>query len=330
MAEQAKTCLMCHQPADSLPLSTSLFSGSWPGIGLGLAIVIGLIWWVTRSQGAFNGVAQVVEPETPTATATITPAPTNTSTPTPSPTLTPVPTPTPRTHVVESGQALVNIALLYGVDVEELKTLNKIEDVRTLRPGQVLIIPESPQAETSTPLLPNLMVYTVKEGDTLSSIAFENGTPMEAIIAANPNINLDLIYPGEEIVVPLSTPTPTLTPTPLPTETPTPGPRYIAPNLLSPANGQMVNGSTLMLTWTSTGLLDKNEFYVVQLSWPNDEKSEYWLKNSSLRLSKAGRPAPGLVIWGVAIKRQSGVSANGAPVGEFLAQPNGVRTFNWQ
>ena len=330
VAEQAKTCLMCHQPADSLPLSTSVFSGSWLGIGLGLMIVIGLIWWVTRSQGSFNSVAQAVEPEMPTVTATVTPTPTNTATSTPSPTLTPLPTPTPRTHVVQSGEALLNIALWYGVDVEELKILNNIEDARTLRSGQLLIIPESPQSEATAPQLPNLMIYIVEEGDTLSSIAFENGTPMEAIIAANPNINLDLIFPGEEIVVPLSTPTPTLTPTALPTETPTPGPRHLAPNLLSPANGQTISGSTLLLTWASTGLLNKDEFYVVQLSWPNDEKSEYWLKNSNLRFLKTERPAPGLVIWGVAVKRQTGVSPGGRPVGEYLAQPDGVRTFIWQ
>lgn len=330
VAEQAKICIMCHQPVDSLPLSTSIFSGSWLGIGLGVIIIVGLVWWVTRSQGNFNQVAQAVEANTPTATATITPTPTNTGTPTPTPTLTPTFTPTPRIHIVERGQTLDTIARLYGVSIEELQVANNIEDIRFLSVGQSLVIPGVVESDENAEALPFLMVYVVEEGDTLSSIAFENGTPMEAIVAANPNLNLDLIFPGQEIVVPLSTPTPTVTPTPLPTETSTPGPDYVAPILLSPTNGQTLNDSTLLLMWASTGLLADDEFYVVQLTWPNGQKTERWLKNSSLRLAKTDRPVPGVVIWAIAIKRQTGASADGVPTGELLAAPNGARTFNWQ
>ncbi|RMF01743.1 MAG: hypothetical protein D6768_09950, partial [Chloroflexi bacterium] len=47
-AEQAKTCMMCHKPVDSLPLDRSIFSGSWIGIALGVLIVVGLVLGFNR------------------------------------------------------------------------------------------------------------------------------------------------------------------------------------------------------------------------------------------------------------------------------------------
>lgn len=47
--------------------------------------------------------------------------------------------------------------------------------------------------------------YTVKKGDTLSGIAAKFGTTVDDILAVNPQItNPDLIYPGQEIVLPSS------------------------------------------------------------------------------------------------------------------------------
>lgn len=328
-AEDVEICIMCHRPVDSFPLSRSIFSGSWLGIGLGVIIIVALVSWVNRVQGDSGQVA-VIETDTPTATLTITRTPTATGTPTLTPTVTPTPTPTPRTHIVESGETLIFIAEQYGVEVNELMELNNIEDARSLRVGQTLIIPQGPEPEANDDLLPFLMVYVVEEGDTLSSIAYEHGTPMEAILAANPDVNLDLIYPGQEIIVPLSTPTPTPTPTPLPTETPTPGPSYLLPDLLVPSNGQVIDGSTLFLNWTSTGLLAKDEFYVVKLIWPNSTTTEHWVKNSSWRISKEQRPAGGLIIWTVTIMRQTGTAPDGSPIGKPLTLPGKVQTFRWR
>jgi len=329
-AENAKICIMCHRPIDSLPLSSSIFSGSWLGIGLGVIIIVIIVSWVTRVQGDSSRVARAVEPSTPTATPTITLTPTATGTATPTPTVTPSPTPTPRTHVVESGETLIYIAEQYGVDLDKLIELNNVGDARNLSVGQTLIIPQSSEPEVNDSLLPFLMVYVIKDGDTLSSIAYELGTPMEAILAANPDVNLDLIYPGQEIIVPLSTPTPTSTPTPLPTETPTPGPKYALPDLLIPTDGQVVDGSTLLLNWTSTGLLAEDEFYVVKLIWPNSTTTEYWTKSSSWRISKDQRPAGGLIIWTVTIMRQTGTSPDGTPIGKTLTLPGKVHTFEWR
>jgi LysM repeat protein len=322
--------MMCHQPVDSLPLSKSIFSGSWLGIGLGILIIAGIVMWVTQAQANSTAVVVATETSTLTVTFTPTPTPTATGTSTSTPTITPTPSPTPRLHVVESGDTLLFISQRYGVILDDLIALNDIKDARFLSVGQTLIIPRGAEPVGNNNSLPPQMVYVIKEGDTLSSIAFEMGTPMEAILAANPNLSLDLIYAGQEIIVPLSTPTPTTTPTPLPTTTPTPRPHYLLPNLLSPADGQVLNESTVLLNWTSTSLLADNEFYVVHLTWPDGTTSEHWVRHTSWHIFKEQRPTNGLITWTVNIKRQSGTSPAGIPVGQSLTPPGQPRVFEWR
>lgn len=97
--------------------------------------------------------------KTPTPGRTATP---RSVTPTPSPrTSTPEPTraapPTPRegqtTYVVQSGDNANDIALRFGVTVEELAAANNttVDDLRTLDVGDVLIIPVPSAPPTLTP-----------------------------------------------------------------------------------------------------------------------------------------------------------------------------------
>ncbi|RLL45466.1 L,D-transpeptidase [Oceanobacillus piezotolerans] len=46
------------------------------------------------------------------------------------------------------------------------------------------------------------MIHTVKPGETLNQIARDYRTPIATIIRANPNINPNLIYPGQFIGIP--------------------------------------------------------------------------------------------------------------------------------
>lgn len=46
------------------------------------------------------------------------------------------------------------------------------------------------------------MIHTVKLGETLGQIALDYRTPLDAIIRANPGINPNLVYPGQQIVIP--------------------------------------------------------------------------------------------------------------------------------
>ena len=93
----------------------------------------------------------------------------------------------------------------------------------------------SPQPQVTRPV-----TYIVKEGDTLSAIAERFGVSLEDLMRINAISNPDLIYPGQEIIIPggelpqptptftlpFQPPTPVFTPiaTPLPTPTPVPSP----------------------------------------------------------------------------------------------------------
>lgn len=73
---------------------------------------------------------------TPTATGTLLP----TATPSPLPTVTPTP-PTVVIHVVQPGDTLSEVAVLYGSTVEAIVAANGIEDAHWLSLGQELVIP---------------------------------------------------------------------------------------------------------------------------------------------------------------------------------------------
>ena len=207
----------------------------------------------------------------------------------------------------------------------------KEEDILSV--GQEIKIPPS-RADTG-PIpgsdgLPDQIVYLVQAGDTLLDIALEHGTTVETIEIANFNLDLSVIFPGQELVVPLSTPTPSATPTALPTPTRTPSPDYPPPSLLLPANGQVVEAKTLLLNWTSPRLLDDEEFYVVQINWPNNVRTTHWVRSNSLRLLRDERPANGRINWTVSIIRRTGTSAQGNPVGLTLSPPGELRQFEWR
>jgi LysM repeat protein len=48
-----------------------------------------------------------------------------------------------RTHVVAKGETLTQISKQYGVSVEEIQQLNKIEDAKKLQAGQTIKIPST-------------------------------------------------------------------------------------------------------------------------------------------------------------------------------------------
>jgi len=332
-AERAKTCLMCGQPIDNLPLSRSLFGGSWLGIGLGILIIVGIVFVVIRYQGGRGDESRAAAQNRATSTRipTITPTPGPTNTPTSTATHTPTPRPTPRTHIIQSGENPSYIADSYGVTVDELIALNNIEDVRALAVGQLLLIPASAEGENGDGggAPPAQIVYVVQSGDTLLDIALRYDTTVDAISAVNPEANLDLIFPGQSLVVPLATPTPTATPTATLTPTPTSGPPHLPPALLTPPEGQVVTAETLLFNWTTTGLLADDEFYVLQLSWPDGSFTEHWTQSSGWRISKEQRPAAGPVNWTVTIMRQTGTNPDGALVGVNLTDPGQPRTVEW-
>ena len=74
-----------------------------------------------------------------------------------------------------------------------------------------------------------------------------------------------VIREGQCILVPMPTPTPTLSPTPSGDETPTPTPTYPPARLISPPEGALVPPGILTLQWTSVGVLQPGEYYLVEV-----------------------------------------------------------------
>jgi LysM repeat protein len=88
-------------------------------------------------------------------------------------------------------------------------------DSTALPPPAAAVIP-SPKPTTT--------VHIVQVGDSLSGIAFQFDVPVEDIMRANDLTNADLLFVGQELVIPIGglPETPAFTPVPTPTETPIP------------------------------------------------------------------------------------------------------------
>lgn len=98
-------------------------------------------------------------------------------------------------HTVVPGDTLYTIARRYGVSVHSIATANAISNPDVLVVGQALAIPLM-RAPTGP------LVYTVRPGDTLYSIAGLFATTVQAIAAANAIANINLIYVGQQLVIP--------------------------------------------------------------------------------------------------------------------------------
>ncbi len=129
------------------PSRKNRLQGSWPRggrfarLGWGLFLLILMILACNQEP-----MPTLVPPtfERPTVvlfpTDTPTPPPTDTPPSAVPPVSTPVFTKTV-THTVQAGETLLAIAQMYGVTVEDILTLNHLEDPNVLRVGQELLIP---------------------------------------------------------------------------------------------------------------------------------------------------------------------------------------------
>jgi LysM repeat protein len=83
--------------------------------------------------------AETPKPEVPKAEPVVSPVPNPADT---AGVDNPTPTDT-KTHVVAKGETLSAIAKVYGVSVQDIEQLNKIEDAKKLQAGQTIKIPPS-------------------------------------------------------------------------------------------------------------------------------------------------------------------------------------------
>jgi LysM repeat protein len=308
-------------------------------------------------------------PPIPTATATVTPTatdavtltpsatPTPTFTPTEPPTPVPSPTiPPPIRYTVQPGDTLLDLALRFNVSVEAIKAANGMTD-DILIAGQELLIPVATPTPvpgaTETPApgatqAPTTVIHVVQQGETLSAIAQHYGVSMQAILDANDITDPDSIRPGDQLVIPLGTPTPHVPPTIGATATATPLPVYAAPALLVPADnayyaleprsGQLSTNDPIVLQWTSVGLLQTNppdrfnEWYRVTIhnATTGTDLPPFYTRATALRLPSEFRPAGGAIYvfqWAVQVVREVGEEPDGAKRVEVNGRPSHTRTF---
>jgi LysM repeat protein len=330
---------MCGASLAEAPLADGLANVSWPWV-VAMALIVALVgagWSYWTNQ---NETVAAVPSATPSATSTSTPwllvgEATATATGTPSP----VPTPTPIVHEIQAGETVYYIASYYGTSPEAILEANGLDEnsARLLRVGQKLTIPSSgavggpvPGSARQAPRV----IHEVKSGETLITIAIDLGTTVEAIMGANDLDSPDLIYEGQNLIVPLMPPTATPTLTPTATPSSTPGPPYPAPDLLSPPNSIIYQGADaiIVLSWTSVGILRENQAYLVELETPaHVAPVTYTTQATAWRLPLDLRPTGrrrGLS-WRVTVVEQS-ASDPEVSAWEPISLPSETRHFVWQ
>lgn len=111
-------------------------------------------------------------------------------------------------RTVQPGDSVGLIAERYGVSVDAILSANDLT-TSLIRPGDVLRVPYvaavGGPAEPSTRTPPGFAWYTLRDGETLSSVAGRFGLGVTALVGANPDISsLDRLPTGFELLIPPS------------------------------------------------------------------------------------------------------------------------------
>jgi len=102
-------------------------------------------------------------------------------------------------YIIRTGDTLSSIAQLFGTTADRILVANPGLTINNLQVGQQICIP--PFSPTCSGV-----VYTVRAGDTLFSIAQMYNMATDRIIAANPGININNLQIGQQICIPSTTP----------------------------------------------------------------------------------------------------------------------------
>jgi LysM repeat protein len=155
------------------------------------------------------------------------------STAAPLPTNTPGPTSAtsaPGTYTVQWGDWLAKIAQQFGVSSQAIISANPGINPNLIYPGQVLNIPGQgaspvvvPTSVGTTPAA-NPGTYTVQRGDWIYALARRFGVSVPSLLAANPGINPNFVYPGLVLNIPGGSSPGPVPPGPVP---PGPGGTYV-------------------------------------------------------------------------------------------------------
>jgi len=126
----------------------------------------------------------------------------------------------PAHYTVRHGDTVSEIAGRYRLSTASVLALNGLSWKSTIFPGQVLKLsktkapvqkPATPTDSAPTPTA-GATSYTIKSGDTVTSIARHFGTTVQAILSANHLSATSIIYAGRKLVIPTKSATPPVAP----------------------------------------------------------------------------------------------------------------------
>lgn len=348
VARDAESCFMCGHDLRIQPRRRQRVA--LVDVLMVLAVLAVLVlWWRIGVQPQQEPTAaaegQTILPTgVPLLAGTLTPTPT----PAPTATATPAPTLPPQqvtlTHVVKAGETLSEISEEYGITVEEIQAANNLSD-ELIREGDELLVPVL-RTVAPTPAGPiSRPEYVVREDDTIASIATKFGSSVDQILAANNLTEVDIIRPGDALVIPVpelppavvqSGAAPAAQPPAVSSGTDA-STIYIEPRLIGPPDGvTLPRDEVVLLRWISVDVLQPNEWYVLLVEPDSDLNARLipsiWTKSTSHRLTTDLAPESGQAAryrWRVAVVRVK-TGANGQLVLEAASPPSLERRFTWQ
>lgn len=100
-------------------------------------------------------------------------------------------------YQIQRGDTIQNIARRFGVTAAALYRENPFLLVVGIRPGLEICIPVAP-----LPRCPSGFFHTVVAGDTLFGIAARYRTTVDAILRANPGLDPERLFIGQQICIP--------------------------------------------------------------------------------------------------------------------------------
>ena len=156
-------------------------------------------------------------------------------------------------YVVKPGESLGQIAAAFGLTVGDILAANRLADPNAIYPGERLLIPVRANSSGAGFVQIGLprsgyFYYTVQSGDTLSALASQFNTTMQAIREYNDLPDNDSVYAGREIRIPYGVPTLSLRKPPVPLS----GTRFVVS--ISRQQCWVYQGERVLYSWDcSTG-----------------------------------------------------------------------------
>lgn len=102
-------------------------------------------------------------------------------------------------YTVEKGDSLWKIARTYGVSIQTLREANGLDESDTLKAGTSLFIPGASKESEKVAVSGDAIVYTVRKGDNLWSIARKFGVSTNQILSWNDISKGSTLHPGDEL-----------------------------------------------------------------------------------------------------------------------------------